>query len=115
LSASIASAQAGSATIPSSLKSSSIVVETLHSGLTSTWIHSFLHISWVIVPTFATLAPSIKVEVSSIVSAPQFQRAYDIEGAHSGSTHMMVVFFLNAFFAWMIHEISPPHHIGAMM
>jgi hypothetical protein len=114
-SASVERAQAGSTTIPSSFRYSSIVVHTLFSGqvITGSW-YSFAILK-VISHTFLTLAPSTKVSISSSGVFSHFSSESFIPAAHSGSTHMIFVFFPSSFVIDIIHATSHHHHIGQMI
>gem|GEM_PF-1222129 len=112
---SVERAQAGSTTIPSSLKYSNIVEQTLFSGLVKTSRLYLLHISKFLSPTLLTLAPSTKIFIFSRVVFSHFSSEFFIEFAQRGSTPIIFVFFLRASVTLIIPEISPPHHTGQII
>ena len=115
LSASDSIAPAGSSIIPSSLRNSRMVEHTLFSGQFITSILFSLQIEKLCSQTLATDAPSIKVSiVSSVVFFPCDNDAFMLL-AHSGSTQIISVFFLRAFLAEIIPEITHPQPIGQIM
>ena len=113
LSASDSIAQAGSKTIPSSLRNSSMVEHIRFSGAVMTSILFSIQSLKGISPTLATAAPSTKVSIfSSVVFSHPSKLAF-ILAAHSGSTPIISVCFLKIFLAVMTQDITPPPQIGA--
>ncbi|MDR3151055.1 MAG: hypothetical protein LBU14_05805 [Candidatus Peribacteria bacterium] len=114
-SASVAKAQAGSTTIPSSFKYSKIVEHTLFSGQATTSIFSSFAILNVLSQTLATLAPSTNISILFNFVFSHFSKDFFIEAAHSGSAQIILVFLLKAFFALIIQEITHHQPIGQII
>jgi len=115
LSASGASAHAGSRIIPSSRKNSSIVEQIRFSGQAIVWSLYFLHISKEIFPTLCTAAPSTKISIFSRAWFSHELRDACILGAHAGSAPMIFVFFPKISVVSIVHDITPHHPIGQII
>jgi hypothetical protein len=115
LSASDSIAQAGSRTIPSSRRNSSIVEQILFSGQVITSILFSLQMVKLCSHTLATEAPSTKVSI--FVSELFFPalRLSIMLAAHSGSTPIISVFLYRRFLAVIIHDITQPPPIGQII
>jgi hypothetical protein len=77
--------------MPSSLKNSVIVEQTLFSGEVKISSQYFLQISNVISQTLLTAAPSTKVSILSNLITFQTSKAFFIDEAQFGSTHITLV------------------------
>jgi len=73
---------------------------------------SFLHISNVISHSFFTAAQSTKTSIFSSSKLFHVSKLFFIASAHSGSTHITLVFLLNRFLAIICHDMNQPHPIG---
>jgi hypothetical protein len=110
--ASVANAQAGSTTIQSSFKYSSIVEHTLFSGHLIISKSYFLAILNVFSHTLLTAAQSTNISIVSKLVFFHSSRDFLIAEAHFGSAQIILVFFDNSQVDFISQDTTHHHQIG---